>query len=222
MMTLLQDASLPLENFSLSRCQLICFDHFDGHLISSFLFLSLENIGVVSSSYFLLPYIKVLNCSGFKLCQMSVPFIKQIFLPEVVSLCRVKAIPMLEDKSIFFATSFSLECIYSQPLQIDYISWYFFLSVHDKNGLLNELQVNHDFFLLVVLLCFWLYPRLSSQVFRVSEVINLPDIGVEASKIGLEKTGMVLNQFKKMLLLEDIFIFVKAWWYKQKASILTS
>jgi hypothetical protein len=108
------------------------------------------------------------------------PLIEGIFILEGVLFRWIKSISMFEQNCILFRVIFASIYVNDKSFQIDDVFRHFsFVMFHNKNGLLNEFQVNSMRFILISFFSFGLCPWNRIEKFWGSLFINLPSVGVK-------------------------------------------
>ena len=129
---------------------------------------------------------------------------------------------MLEHEGVLLLLAVRLLQVDSEPLEVYDVLRDLLPPGHHENSFLDELQVDCGLFFLVALFGLRLSPRLGFQVLRISQVVDLPDIGVESREVGVEKAGVVLDQLEEVLPLEDVLVLVEVGRHEEEAGVLAS
>lgn len=214
MVALFEDPCFSLQDFFFCQREFESFDNFDGYFLPIFFIFSSIYTWKVPSSYFLIFNVKILNSCTSKVCKVFAPFIINALFCKKIFLGIIEPVSVFEGNSILYFFFFIFfEEIDGESFEADDFQGHFFLlTFHHEHRLLDELEKNLVLVIMESFNGFWLYPWHSLEVLRLVFWIGLPDVGVEASEVGVEEGGVFLNQMKEVLFGEHIFFFVQTCW----------
>jgi hypothetical protein len=214
-----QDPALPLDDLPLVGRQLEVLDDLNRHLLVGLLVLAPEHAREAASPHAFQPHELVEDGVLPELRRLLQPLLLHLLGLEVVLLGGVEAVPVLEDDAVLVALG-GLDDV--EAFQVDDVLGNAGFDVaEDEDGGLDELEVDPVAAVLVELAGVALEVGRDAQVEGLA-VVDLPDVGVEASEVDVEQRGVLLDQLEEVLLRKLVLLLVQVVGGEQEVGVLLS